>query len=191
MGIQIPINLASEPFRRDRPMLVASGAVGIALVLLLGFQITTIVAKRRDTVRIQQTIDKLNGQIQTISREQSKLNSTLGLAENSEALQYSMFLNQVIDRKAISWTKIFADLEKVMPYNVRLVSVRLPGVDASNHVLLDMQVGAKEVPPVIELVKRLESSPLFGATDVQSSAPPTQTDPYFRFHVTVSYAQKL
>jgi len=191
MGIQIPINLASEPFRRDRPMLVASAAVGALLILLLGVQVSTIVAKRKDSVRIQHTIDKLNAQLQGIGREQSKLNGTLALPENSEALQYSVFLNQVIDRKAISWTKIFADLEKVMPYNVRLVSVRLPGLDANNNVILDMQVGAKEQPPVIELVKHLEASPLFGKTDVQSSAPPSQTDPFYRYHITVTYAQKL
>jgi hypothetical protein len=26
---------------------------------------------------------------------------------------------------------------------------------------------------------------------VQSAAPPSQTDPYYRYHVTVTYAQKL
>jgi len=40
-------------------------------------------------------------------------------------MERSLFLNALIDRKAISWTKLFADLEKVVPYNVRLVSVRL------------------------------------------------------------------
>ncbi len=78
-----------------------------------------------------------------------------------------------------------------MPYNVRLVSVRLPEVDSENHVLLDMVVGSKEVPPVLELLKRLEASPQFGPTSVQNSTPPSQTDPYFRYHVSVSYAQKL
>ena len=88
-------------------------------------------------------------------------------------------------------TKIFADLEKVMPYNVRLVSVRLPEIDVNNQVLLDMVVGAKDVPPILELFKRLEGSPQFGNASVQSTAPPSQTDPYFRYHVTVTYAQKL
>ena len=111
--------------------------------------------------------------------------------ENAEVMERSLFLNTLIDRKAISWTKIFADLEKVMPYNVRLVSVRLPEVDSDNDVLLDMVVGAKEVPPVLELVKRLEASPQFGPTNVQNSAPPSQTDPFFRYHVSVRYAQKL
>ncbi len=93
-------------------------------------------------------------------------------------LERSLFLNTLIERKAISWTKIFADLEKVMPYNVRLVSVRLPEVDSNNQVLLDMVVGAKDVPPILELLKRLEASPQFGPTSVQSSAPPSQTDPF-------------
>ncbi len=39
-----------------------------------------------------------------------------------------------------------------MPYNVRLVSVRLPEVDSNNQVLLDMVVGAKDVPPILELL---------------------------------------
>jgi len=78
-----------------------------------------------------------------------------------------------------------------MPYNVRLISVRLPEVNTHNQVLLDMVVGAKEVPPILELVKRLETAPQFGDTSVQSAAPPSQTDPYYRYHVTVTYAQKL
>ena len=63
-----------------------------------------------------------------------------------------------------------------MPYNVRVVSVRLPEVDSNNQVLLDMVVGAKDVPPnSLDLFRRLEGSPQFGNTSVQSSAPPSQT----------------
>lgn len=191
MAIRVPINLASEPFRRDRPMLVASVAVGVLLVILLALQVTSIVSKRRQSADIHVTIDRLNAQLKTINTEQAKLTGTLRQPENAEALQRSMFLNQIIDRKAISWTKIFADLEKVLPYNVRVVSVRLPEVDSENQVLLDMQVGAKEVLPLIEVVKRLEASPQFGAATVQNQLPPSQTDPFYRLHLTVSYAQKL
>jgi hypothetical protein len=64
-------------------------------------------------------------------------------------------------------------------------------VDSNNHIRLDMVVGAKDVPPILELFKRLENAPQFGNTSVQSSAPPSQTDPFYRYHVTVTYAQKL
>ena len=43
----------------------------------------------------------------------------------------------------------------------------------------------------MELVKHLEASPQFGPTNVQIITPPSQTDPFYRYHVVVSYAQKL
>jgi len=191
MAIQVPINLASEPFRKDRQLLVASVVLGVLLIILLGWQIITINSKRHQSADIQVRINRLNGQLRTIAEEQAKLNATLRKPENAEVLERSVFLNTLIDRKAISWTRIFADLEKVMPHSVRLVSVRLPEVDSQNHVQLDMLIGAKEVLPLLDLVKRLEASPQFGPTNVQTSQPPSQTDPFYRYHVTVSYAQKL
>ena len=61
----------------------------------------------------------MNAQLRSARAEQAKLNATLAKAENAEVLERSLFLNTLIDRKAISWTKILAILKKVMPYNVR------------------------------------------------------------------------
>jgi hypothetical protein len=191
MALRVPINLASEPFRRDRPVLVGSAALAVVLSLLLIYQVVAIVSERHQAADIRIAIDQQNSRLRAVAAQQAALNTTLRKPENAEVLERSLFLNTLIERKAISWTKIFADLEKVMPYNVRLVSVRLPEVDTNNQVLLDMVVGSKDVPPILELLKRLEGSAQFGPTTVQSSAPPSQTDPFYRYHVTVSYAQKL
>ena len=191
MALRIPINLASEPFRRDRPVLVGSVALAVVLSLLLIYQVVTIVSERHQAADIRIAINQQNARLKSIADQQAKLNMTLRRPENAEVLERSLFLNTLIERKAISWTKIFADLEKVMPYNVRVVSVRLPEIDTQNQVLLDMVVGAKDVPPILELFRRLEGSPQFGNTNVQSSAPPSQTDPFYRYHFTVTYAQKL
>ena len=191
MARRVPINLASEPFRRDRALLVGSAALAAILSVLLAYQVVDIVSERHKAADIRIAIDRENERLRTIAAQQAKLNATLRQPQNAEVLERSLFLNTLIERKAISWTKIFADLEKVMPYNVRVVSVRLPEVDSNNQILLDMVVGAKDVPPVLELFKRLEASPQFGNTSVQSSAPPSQTDPFYRYHVTVSYAQRL
>jgi hypothetical protein len=191
MAIQVPINLASEPFRRDRPVLVATAALALLLLIFLGFEVKTIVSQRQEGAVIHVTINRLNTQLRGITNQQAKLNALLRRPENAEVMERSLFLNSLIDRKAISWTKLFADLEKVVPYNVRLVSVRLPEVDTDNRVLLDMVVGAKELPELLELVRHLEAAPQFGETNLQSTTPPSQTDPLYRYHVVVSYAQKL
>jgi hypothetical protein len=191
MALRVPLNLATDPFRRDRPMLVGAAAIAILLCVALIVQVVVIVSEHRQVADIRVSIDQENARLRSIAAQQAQLTGTLRRPENAEVLERSLFLNTLIDRKAISWTKIFADLEKVMPYNVRLVSVRLPQVDSNNQVLLDMVVGAKDVQPILELLKHLEGAPQFGPYSVQTSTPPSQTDPFYRYHVTVSYAQKL
>ena len=100
-----------------------------------------------------------------------------------------MFLNALLLRKGISWTRIFADLEKVLPYNVRIIQIH-PTVDSQNQVSLDMQVGAESPVPVIELLKSMASPP-FSNPEWSVQQAPTQSEPLWRYRVSVQYAQKL
>jgi hypothetical protein len=90
----------------------------------------------------------------------------------------------------VSWTKIFSDLEEVMPHNVRLVQVR-PQINTRNQLGLDMVVAAQTVEPILEFLMKLEGSLVFGATTIHNSLPPSQSEPLFRYRVSVNYAQKL
>ena len=134
---------------------------------------------------------KLNSDLAAISGEQTKLDATLREPMNAEVLERSLLLNSLIQRKAISWTRLFADIEGVKPDNVRLIQVSLPQINSRNEVTLNMEVAAQSQVPVIEFLKHLEGSPLFGPTNLSRSSPPTQNEPFWRFRVTVSYGQKL
>ncbi|MBI3470049.1 MAG: hypothetical protein HY013_01680 [Candidatus Solibacter usitatus] len=90
----------------------------------------------------------------------------------------------------ISWTRIFGELEQVLPHNVRIISVR-PQVTPQNEIYLEMVVGSLAPEPIIEMLMRLESSEQFGATLVNNWLPPSQTEPLYRYRVSVNYAQKL
>ena len=47
--------------------------------------------------------------------EQARQDAILRQPENAEVLERSLFLNALLYRKGISWTRIFADLEKSFP----------------------------------------------------------------------------
>jgi Tfp pilus assembly protein PilN len=188
--MQIAINLSSEPFRRDRPILFASTVTGILLAGVLMMLVSLAFLQRGQVSETRQAIDRLEGQLKATSVDQAKLEATLQRPENAEILNRVLFINSLLYRKGISWTKIFSDLEAVVPYNVRLISIR-PQVNGQREILLEMWVGAQSQAPVIEMLKRMESSPLFGATAVHNSLPPAQTEPLFRYRVTVRYQQKL
>ena len=72
MAIRVPINLASEPFRRDRPLFIASIAACLTLVVTLGLEINTIARERRQAASTRAGIARVNGQLRTIGSEQSK-----------------------------------------------------------------------------------------------------------------------
>jgi len=187
--MRISVNLASEPFRRDRPMVAASIAVGLALAVLLAMLVSLAILERGAAAQTRLDIARLEKQMQQTTQEQGQLEAALRRPENAEVLNEVLFINSLLYRKGISWTEIFSDLESVMPYNVRLISIH-PQVDAHNEVLLDMVVGAQTQLPVIDMLKRMENSPLFGSTEVHNWLPPSQTEPLYRYHVTVNYGRK-
>jgi type IV pilus assembly protein PilN len=188
--MRIPVNLASEPFRRDRPLIFASAAVAGLLVMVLGMLVYLAIAERGRSAEARATLDRMERQMDVIQREEQRLQAVLRQPENAEVLERSVFLNSLIMRKGVSWTRIFQDLEKVTPHNVRLMSVR-PQISAKNELVLDMWVGSQGTEPVENFIMQLEQSPLFGATTVHNSLPPSQNEPLFRYRVSVNYAQKL
>jgi type IV pilus assembly protein PilN len=189
--IRVPINLATEPFRRTRAALAASAGAAALLLVLLLVQISWIAAERRQAGSTRSQIETLNARLEVIVRQQGSLDGVLRRPDNAAVLDQSLLLNWLIERKAVSWTRLFEDLGKVVPYNVQLVSVRLPQIDTRNRVLLDMVVGAKDPAPIIELLHRLETAPEFGSPQAPSSVPPGQNEKLLRYRIIVHYAQKL
>jgi Tfp pilus assembly protein PilN len=188
--MKIPINLASQPYRRDRAIIAASVAVSVLLVFTLGILILLIVQDRAQLADVRADVNHLNQQTRIVNAQQAQLDTVLRQPENAEVIERSVFLNSLLVRKGISWTRVFADLEKTLPYSVKLMQVR-PTVDSQNHVRLDMTVGANEPGPLIEMFKAFKESPLFGDAEMQSNLPPTQSEPLYRLKVMVPYAQKL
>ncbi len=188
--MKIPINLASQPFQRVRAMLLASIAVSLALAGTLAALVFLIFADRAQMADVRHDIAQLNRDLRQAQSEQVRLTTVVKKPENSEVLERSVFINTLIYRKGISWTRIFSDLEKTLPYNVKVVQIR-PTLNSRNDVALDMVLAADNSDAMVQALLALEDSPLFGEVLSHSSQPPTQSDPLLRYRVTVNYAQKL
>ena len=188
--MKISVNLASEPFRRDRAMLVGSASVAVLLAGTLAVLISLIFMDRSQSADVRSDVARMEAALRQISTEQTSIETVLRKPGNAEVLERSVFLNGLLYRKGISWTKIFADLGHALPANVRIMTIR-PFVNKDNKVTLDMTVGAMSPEAVIDLLKSLESSPLFESVSVPTKIAPTQAEPLYRARLTVNYAQKL
>ena len=186
----LDINLASQPFRRDRPILVASIATAALMVGVLGMLILLISVESGEGIETEQAIAETQTQLGTVSAEENSLQGELLRPENAAVLERSIFLNSLLLRKGISWTLIFQDLEEVLPYNVKLIQVR-PQVNPWNEIQLEMVVAAQATGPVIEMLKAMEGSDLFSSTSVSVALPPTDSEPLYRYRVGVNYEREL
>jgi Tfp pilus assembly protein PilN len=192
----IPINLASEPFRRERADNALFAAICGALLCSLLVLVGLIYHARSQAAGLRSQIQMEEQQLSDLHRQQSQYSAVLTKPENTDTFATSVFMNQIIARRSVSWTRVFQDLGTVMPLNVRLVSIRLPQVDSEqenggSRVQLDMMVGTTQPEAIIGLLKNFQKSSLFGAALLVSQNPPAQNDPLFKYRVTVPYDQKF
>ncbi len=188
--MRISLNLATQPSRRDRPILIASAAVAVLMVVCLVMLIGLSISDRRTMQDSRAAIARVQKQLAKINAAQAQVDAQMRLPENATVLDRSVLFNTLIRRKAISWTKIFSDLETVLPHNVRVVAIR-PQLNGKNLLSLDMVVAADKPEQVIDFVAKLEGSDMFGDVTQTAQTPPTQNNPYYQFRLTVTYDQKL
>jgi type IV pilus assembly protein PilN len=188
--MRLPINLASQPFPRRRPILVVTGLLSLVLLASLGLLVYLNIANRWEARDTRERIAALQAELNALQQQRVGHEAVLRDPRYAEALEQTVFINSLITRKSVSWTRLFDDLATVLPYNVRLVRVR-PQVTPGNQVFLDMDVASPTGEPVIQMLRRMEASPLFGPTEIHTTLAPTEGEPNYRYRISVSYGQKL
>jgi Tfp pilus assembly protein PilN len=188
--MKLPINLASQPFRRDRAMVVSSLAVSALLATTLVFLSYLAMLDTAQLKDLRRDIAQLNSRIAMTTSEQVKLEAILHKPENASVLERTVFINNLLYHKGISWSQILEDLEKTVPSNVKVLMLH-PNVNNNNQVQLDLSVGSESPEALVSLLKNLEASPMFGEVYEHTQQYPTQSEPLHRMRITVNYAHKL
>jgi len=75
--MRIGINLASQPFQRNRAMIAASIVVSLALVGTLGALISLAMSERAQLAEARRDVDRLNAQIRGLGAQQAQLDAVL------------------------------------------------------------------------------------------------------------------
>jgi type IV pilus assembly protein PilN len=167
--MRLNLNLATRPYEDARDFWlrwgIGVGLLGLLTLVLLGFAIRGWVNAGRD----RHTIAHLEAQIAEKDSERSRAQAFLEMAANHSTRDQSQFLNGLIQRKEFSWTRVFEDLERVMPNRLHVVSLR-PALNEQNQLELEMKVVSETRAAAVDLVHRMESSKHFqGSQLVQES----------------------
>ncbi len=81
----------------------------------------------------------------------------------------SDFLNELFARKSLSWTRIFAEMEKIVPADLHVVSMK-PEYTKTNDLVLHVVVATDSRDRAVELVRHMEKSNHFRQAQVVAEA---------------------
>jgi type IV pilus assembly protein PilN len=163
--MRININLASNPYEAAREytrrltMLVA--ALAVLTLGLIGY----ILYQRSHTRGVNRNIAVAKQEIASLDAEKAQAQAILNRPQNRDIADQSQFLNQLFARKALSWTRVFTEMEKLMPPNIHVVSMK-PEFNRDNQLVLHVVVATPARDKAVELVKRMEKSPHFRTPQV-------------------------
>jgi Tfp pilus assembly protein PilN len=163
--MRLDINLASQPYEDAQQFWMrwgtAVGAVALLTLVLLTLDVTGWVNARRDRAAIAEK----EAMIADRDRLRAEAERILNLPQNRTTRDESQFLNELIERKAFSWTRVLESLEKVMPSRVHLIAIS-PELDEDNRLGLKMSVAGDSRDRALELARRMEESKRFAQTEV-------------------------
>ncbi len=167
--MRLDINLATQPYEDARQFWIRWGTaltiISAITIALLAITVLGWSSARHDHAKIAQ----LKAEIAQRDRTRQQAENFLNQPTNRSTRDQSQFLNELIERKSFSWTRVLEDLEKVMPARVHLVSIH-PELDDDNQLSLKMSIAGDSRDRAIELARRMEDSRRFTQTYIESES---------------------
>jgi Tfp pilus assembly protein PilN len=175
--MKVRLNLATAPLESHRQFLagaVLAGTVALAGLVWLSYNVASTWRANRAE---RSEIARFNAQLDRMSEQRQHLAAFFGTPKTREVMDRAAFINSLIDRRSFPWTKIFMDLEKVLPAGVRVISLA-PKMD-KGEVKLDLVIGAASDATKLQFLNALEAAPDFSQLQVRAerrTSQPGQAD---------------
>ena len=158
--MRLNINLASQPYEvareYKRRMTVLIAALAVVAVALLGY----ILYQRAHSRGINRQLADVQAQIDSLNHEESQARAILNKPANHVIADQSEFLNELFARKAMSWTHIFTVMEKIVPPQLHVVSMK-PEYSKTNDLVLHVVVATDSRDRAVEMVRNMDKSSHF------------------------------
>jgi Tfp pilus assembly protein PilN len=178
------LNLASRPYRDYTPVY----AVAIVLALITGFlMINNIQTAYRYFVNTEETraeIARVEAQTATEIREAETLErAAAGINVRALAME-TEYINAQIAERSFSWSNLLDNMERVLPPNVRLVTMN-PTFHPEGGVNLAITARSKAHDGMINMLRTMLADPHF--TDAFPGGIQQNDDGTYSFTLSTTY----
>ena len=181
------LNLSTHPFRnRNLPYLLTVLMIGIGVAgAAYCFRTLGLNASTDESYRVQ--ISQMEGDIKSLKDEGLKVKQQL----TPEQQTLVVAAHKLVDNKNFVWSRLFSDLENVLPGSVSASRIALKDVSSDNGQVradLDFAVIARDYTPVREMIDSMNNSGLFQAEIKSQDLQKTETVTYTEYTLHVIYS---
>jgi type IV pilus assembly protein PilN len=188
--MRMDINLATQPYEDVRRFWLRWGGGVVALSLLTLLLVYSAIAGWGTARKDRGLIRQRQEQIAERDQEKAQAEALLNRPENSSTRDRSQYLNDLFQRKAFSWTRVFEDLERLMPPRLHVVSIR-PEMASDNQLTIKLIVAGDSREHALALVQRMESSQRFQQTQIEQERTLTGQADSVQFDISAVYVPEV
>ena len=171
--MRVRLNLATKALETHRRFMAGSSLVaavaGIVFVWL-GWHVYTI---RKGNAELRERTTEISQKMERLEMQRAELEQYFAQKDIASLHERASFLNSIIDARSFNWTRMFMDLEHVLPGGVHVVSIEPKQIDG--RVQLKLTVGASSDDAEIKFLHALEDSNEFSEVRVVSDHRPSSS----------------
>lgn len=173
--MEVRLNLATKPLESHRRFLAGaslSAFVAAAVFLALGWHVYSVRKAATEVLARTSRINEERVEYEAKRRELERYFKQKSIADINDRAD---FINGIIAVRSFNWTKMFMDLEHILPGGVRIISIEPKQV--SGHVELNLTFAAAGDDVKLQFIRALETSKQFSEVEIHSDVQPTTTTP--------------
>jgi Tfp pilus assembly protein PilN len=182
--MKIKLNLATSPLEMHRRFFVGTtllGAAAAIALVVLGLHVYRARVAEED---FRNQMDVIQARTAALRQENAGLEQFFAKPENAKLHDRAAFLNSLIDERSFDWTKMFMDLERILPQGVRVVSIS-PKMQ-QGQVEVKLVVGATGDESKLKFLRAIEQSGSFTKIKVIGDRPSTKPEGGERIQVELT-----
>jgi Tfp pilus assembly protein PilN len=182
------LNLSSNPFRnRTTPYLISLVMIGIAGLATIFF-LTRLNENRELTKVTASQTQEMEAEVARLKGEGEKVQQQL-TPQQRELLVAS---HKLVANKSFGWSRLFADLESVLPGSVSASRIAVENVYKDGDQVkaeLDFAVLSHDYPAVMSMIDSMNNSGLFQAELRGQDRQKTERTTYTEYSLHLVYTQ--
>ena len=153
-------NLSTRPFYNDRAVQLWLLVLGLIVVAATLFNVARVISYSQTDTELAGQASRDEARAADLRSEAARLRGSVDLQQIELASTEARQANELIDRRTFSWTDLLNQFEATFPDNVRIASVR-PTIDDNGSLILGIDVAARSVDDVDQLIGNLEGTGSF------------------------------